>query len=68
MIFKDNTFFKQRKIGLEYKTWIVMWQIYIKKIQIVNVNGLNILLKRLRSLDWIQTITFLKDVTEKEEL
>lgn len=68
MIFKDNASFKQRKIGLEYKTWIVMWQIYIKKIQVVNVNGLNILLKRLRSLDWIQTITFLKDVTEKEEL
>lgn len=36
--------------------------------QVVNVNGLNILLKRLRSLDWIQTITFLKDATEKQEL
>lgn len=34
--------------------------------QVVNVNGLNILSKRLRLLDWIQIITFLKDATEKQ--
>ena len=39
-----------------------------QELQRVNVNGLNTLLKRLRSLDWIQTITFFKDATEKQEL
>lgn len=46
-----------------------LYAIASRVIQVVNVNGTNILLKRQRSLDWIQIATLgsLKDASENRD-